>query len=254
MRAKALAVRSELAFEQLDYAAAASYARECLELSQPIKDGNPAAALRLLALTDLMSGQAEQALSHADSAVAAAIAMADDWEEGVAIAVRGAVIAAQGDLTEAEKVFQHALDVLRDNNGWGVANVLYGLGQVERARRDLGAAAEYFGAALALYRQIDARPEMARCLAGIGRIALTQGDLPVAAESLIESMRLSLATGHRLAVARGLQAVAALASALGDAAQAVQAGRCRAGSKRCHRRSAIGVGVTQSRPAGGRCQ
>ena len=231
VRAKALAVRSEMAFEQLDYAAAASYAHECLELSQPIKDGNPAAALRLLALTDLMSGQAEQALSHADSAVAAAIAMADDWEEGVAIAVRGAVIAAQGDLTEAEKVFQHALDVLRDNNGWGVANVLYGLGQVERARRDLGAAAEYFGAALALYRQIDARPEMARCLAGIGRIALTQGDLPVAAENLIESMRLSLATGHRLAVARGLQAVAALASALGDAAQAVRlAGAAQAAS------------------------
>ena len=231
VRARALSVRSELAFEQLDYAVAASYARECLELSQPIKDGNPAAALRLLALTDLMSGQAEQALIHADSAVAAAMAMADDWEEGVAIAVRGAVIAARGDLTEAERVFQHALDVLKDNNGWGVANVLYGLGQVERARHDLGAASDYFGAALALYRQIDARPEMARCLAGIGRIALTQGDLPVAAETLIESMRLSLATGHRLAVARGLQAVAALASAFGDAAQAVRlAGAAQAAS------------------------
>jgi predicted ATPase/DNA-binding CsgD family transcriptional regulator len=232
VRAKALAVRSEMAFEQLDYAAAASYAHECLELSRPIKDGNPAAGLRLLALTDLMSGQAEQALTHADAAVAAATEMGDDWELGVATAVRAAVIAAQGDLTEAEKAFQQALDVLQDNNGWGVANVLYGLGRVASARRDLGAAAEYFGAALALYRQIDARPEMARCLAGIGRIALTQGDLAAATDSLTESMQLSLATGQRLAVARGLQAMAALASALGDAAQAVRlAGAAQAASE-----------------------
>ncbi|HKR69663.1 MAG TPA: tetratricopeptide repeat protein [Streptosporangiaceae bacterium] len=232
VRAKALAVRAEMAFEQLDYAAAASYARECLELSRPIKDGNPAAGLRLLALTDLMSGQADQALTHADAAVAAATEMGDDWELGVATAVRAAVIAAQGDLTEAEKAFQQALDVLQDNNGWGVANVLYGLGRVANARRDLGAAAEYFSAALALYRQIDARPEMARCLAGIGRIALTQGDLPAATDSLTESMQLSLATGQRLAVARGLQAMAALASALGDAAQAVRlAGAAQAASE-----------------------
>jgi predicted ATPase/DNA-binding CsgD family transcriptional regulator len=222
VRAKALAVRSELAFEQLDFAASAGYARECLELSQPIKDGNPPAAYRLLALTDLVSGRTAQALAHADAALAAATHMADDWEEGVAIAVRAAVIAAEGDLTEAEKVFKQALDVLRDNNGWGVANVLYGLGQIARARRDLGAAAEYFGSALSLYRQIDARPEMARCLAGIGMIALNQADLTVAAQSLTESMRLSLATGHRLAIARGLQALAALASALGDPARAVR--------------------------------
>ena len=232
VRARALAVRAELAFEQLDYAAAAGYARECLELSQPVKDGNPAAAYRLLALTELMCGRTEQALGHADAAVAAATQMADDWEEGVAIAVLAVVIAARGDLTAAEKFFRQALDVLRDNNGWGVANVLYGLGQIARARRDLGAAAEYFGAALALYRQIDARPEMARCLAGIGRIALTQGDLTTAADSLTESVRLSLATGHRLAIARGLQALAALASALGEAAHAVKlAGAAQAASE-----------------------
>ncbi len=222
VRAKALAMRSELAFEQLDYSASATFARECLELSKPIKDGNPAAALRLLALTDLMSGRMDDALGHADAAVVAAKEMTDDWEEGVAIAVRAAVIAAHGDLTAAEKAFQQALDVLRDNNGWGVANVLYGLGQIARARREPAAAAQYFGDALSLYRQIDARPEMARCLAGIGRIALANGDLTVAAQSLTESVRLSLATGHRLAIARGLQALAALASAMGEAAQAVR--------------------------------
>lgn len=232
VRARALAVRAEMAFEQLGYAAAAAFARECLELSRLVSDGNPAAAYRLLALTELVSGRTEQALGHADAAVAAATTMADDWEHGVAIAVRAAVIAARGDLTAAEKAFRQALDVLQDNNGWGVANVRYGLGQIARARRDLDAAAEHFGAALSLYRQIDARPEMARCLAGIGRIALARGDLTVAAGSLTESVRLSLATGHRLAIARGLQALATLASALGEAEHAVRlAGAAQAASE-----------------------
>ena len=220
--ARALAVRAELAFEQLDYAGAAAYARACLELSNRIDDGNPASAYRLLALTDLVSGRMAEALAHADAAVAAATQMGDDWEHGVALGARGAVIANQGDLTEAEKVFQRALQVLSDNNGWGVASVLYGLGRIAVARRDLTGAAGYYRDALTLYRQIDARPEMSRCLAGLGGIALSQADLGTAAASLTESMRLSLAAGHRLAIARGLLALAALASALGDMGQAVR--------------------------------
>src|SRR5262249_55995051 len=126
-----------VAFEQLDYAGAACHARACLQLSQTCEDGNPAGAHRLLALTDLMSGNAAEALGHADAAVAAARRMPDEWEEGVAMAARAAVIASQGDLDAAETAFLAALDVLRDNNGWGVANVLYGLGRVARAPRGL---------------------------------------------------------------------------------------------------------------------
>src|SRR5262249_7859443 len=207
-------------------------ARACLELSQGIADGNPAGGFRLLALTELMAGRTAEALAHADAGVAAARRMANTWEEGVGLGARAAGIATPGDLTEAEKVFQQALDVLRDNNGWGVASVLYGLGQIANARRDLTRAAGYFREALALYRQIDARPEMARCLAAIGQAALSRGDLAEAATSLTESMRLSLATGHRLAIARGLRAMAALASAFGDVEQAVRlAGAARAAAE-----------------------
>jgi predicted ATPase/DNA-binding NarL/FixJ family response regulator len=232
VRARALSVRAEMAFEQLDYAGAARYARAGLELSQGIDDGNPAGAHRLLALTELMAGRTTEALAHADASVAAARRTASDWEQGVGLAVRATVIATRGDLTEAEKVFQQALDVLRDNNGWGVANVLYGLGQIASARGDLASAAGYFREALALYRQIEARPEMARCLAAIGQTALSQGDLADAAASLTDSMRLSLATGHRLAIARGLRALAALASTSGDVEQAVRlAGAARAAAE-----------------------
>ena len=222
VRARALTVRAELAFEQLDYDGAAGYARACLEYSAACKDGNPAGGLRLLALTELMSGRPSEALEHAEAAVAAARQLSDEWEEGISLATRAAAIAGQRQLPEAEAAFEQALEVLRDNNGWGVANVLYGLGRVARARRDADGAVRYFRAALDLYRQIDARPEMARCLAGIGWVTLAQGDLAVAADCLTESMQLSLAAGHRLAIARGLQALAALAEASSDLARAVR--------------------------------
>ncbi len=177
VRARALAVRAELAFEQLDYAGAAGFASQCHELSLACGDGNPAAALRVLALVELMSGRTEEALAHADASLAAAIGMADEWERGVALAARAAVIAGQGALAEAEEAYALAREVLSDNNGWGLANVVYGLGRVARARGDLPGAARYFNDALVLYQQIDARPEMARCLAGIGLVALAQENL-----------------------------------------------------------------------------
>jgi predicted ATPase/DNA-binding NarL/FixJ family response regulator/Tfp pilus assembly protein PilF len=220
VRARALAVRAMLAFEQQDYAGAERFAATCLQLSRACPDGNPSAALRQLALIELVQGKPDGALVLAGEAIAAAAAMADEWEEGLALEARAAVFASQGQLDDAEQAYQLALDVLRDNNGWGVAHVLYGLGQVARGRRDLDGATRYFADALARYRQIDARPEMARCLAGIGLIALTQGDLAAARTALTESMQLSLVTGHRLAIARGLQALATLALADGQAGQA----------------------------------
>ena len=222
VRARALVVRAELAFERENFGQAENFARASLELSDRAADGNPAGGHRLIALTELMSGRLDQAQASAESAVAAARTMGDDWEEGVGLGVQAAVTAARGDLNGADEIFGQALAVMRENNGWGVANVLYGLGRVARARRDPDAAARHFQAALALYRQIGARPEMARCLAGIGLLALSGGDLPAAASSLNESMRLSLAAGHRLPIARGLQALAGLAQASGDLDRAIR--------------------------------
>src|SRR5262249_17528382 len=62
VRARALAIRAELAFEQLDYSGATEYARACLQLSGRIDDGNPAIAYRLRALTELVSGPLAQPL------------------------------------------------------------------------------------------------------------------------------------------------------------------------------------------------
>jgi DNA-binding CsgD family transcriptional regulator len=90
------------------------------------------------------------------------------------------------------------------------------------SRQDRAAALRSFRTALGLYREIDARPEMAKCLAGIGWAAMTADDLPLARESLTESAQLSLATGQRLPVARGLTALGVLALAERDPERAIR--------------------------------
>ncbi|HTP14516.1 MAG TPA: LuxR C-terminal-related transcriptional regulator [Streptosporangiaceae bacterium] len=222
VRARALMLRAELAFEQQDYAAAAQCAKAGLDRSARAADGRSAGALRVLALVSLRSGRHEEALAGAVAAVAAAKAAGDDWEEGLALATKAAIMARLGKLTDAQGVYETALEVLRDNNGWGVAQTLYGLGGLARARGDGDAALRHFGDALTLYAQIDARPEIARCLAGIGWVALSQGDLDLAGSSLTQCLQLSLASGQRLAIARGLEALAMLAAAHGDAVRSVK--------------------------------
>jgi len=222
LRARSQMLRAELAFEQQDYPAAASCAAAGIEFCRSSGGTGEAGGHRLLALVSLRSGQLDEALASAAAAVAAARAAGDEWEEGLAHAARAAVLARQGSLDEAQRAYQTALDVLRDNNGWGVAQTLYGLGALARARRDHAAALSHFGAALALYRAIDARPEIARCLAGVGWVALSQRDLALARASLTESMQLSLAAGQRLAIARGIEALGVLALAEGDPVRAVR--------------------------------
>ncbi|HLQ55980.1 MAG TPA: LuxR C-terminal-related transcriptional regulator [Streptosporangiaceae bacterium] len=222
VRARALMLRAELAFEQQDYAAAAGCAQAGIDLCLPSAGPSEAGGHRLLALVSLRAGRHDAALDSADAAVAAARAAGDEWEEGLAQSTRAAVLARQGSLNDAQRAYETALDVLRDNNGWGVAQTLYGFGALARARRDYPAALRHFDAALALYRAIDARPEIARCLAGVGWVALSQRDLALARSSLTESMQLSLAIGQRLAIARGIEALAVLALAEGDPARAIR--------------------------------
>jgi DNA-binding CsgD family transcriptional regulator len=113
---------------------------------------------------------------------------------------------------------------------WGVARTLLGLGALARLRRDPAGAVACYQAALPILREIDSRPDIARCQAGIGRIALDQGQLSLARLHLAESLRLSQLTGARIGVARGLEAFAALCFAEGQGFQegrGASAGRAR---------------------------
>lgn len=222
VRARALMLSAELAFEREEYGQAAARAAIALAMGGVYPAACPAGALRILALISLRAGQAEQSLAQADAAVAAARRHADEWEEGLALSARAAILARSGQPADAQRSFEAALDLLAGNNGWGVAHALYGLGSLARSRHDNAAALRHFRTALELFRQLNARAEIARCLAGIGWVALASGDAPTAAASLAESLELSMATGQRLGVARGLEAFAALAVVQGADTTAVR--------------------------------
>jgi predicted ATPase/DNA-binding NarL/FixJ family response regulator len=222
VRARALTMSAELAFEQQDYAKAATAAQAAADLRASAGVPGTSGALRLLGLVSLRAGQPDQALASVQAAIDAARADDDPWEEGLGLTARATVLARLGRLDEASEAFAAALEVLADNNQWGVAHAQYGFGSLARARRDNEAALRHFRSALALFGEIDARTEIARCLAGIGWVTLAAGDLVNAAVSLSQSLQLSLATGQRLGIARGLDAVAALAVAARDPATAVR--------------------------------
>ena len=222
VRARALMLGAELAFEHQDYAGAARTAQAAVATCTACAAACPAGGLRILALISLRAGRADEALALADAAISAAIEHDDVWEEGLARAANASILARAGQLASAQSAFEAALDVLTGNNGWGVAHARYGLGSLARARRDDASALGHFRGALELFSQIGARTEMARCLAGIGWVALASLDLPTAAVSFAESLELSMAVGQRLGVARGLEAFAALAVVRGDDATAVR--------------------------------
>ncbi|HEY2507338.1 MAG TPA: LuxR C-terminal-related transcriptional regulator [Streptosporangiaceae bacterium] len=221
IRVTALMMSADLAFEHQDYRGAATTAQAALDLGAHA-EVCLAGAQRMLALISLGAGQQDQALAYADAAIAAARAHANEWEEGLALAARAAILSSGRQLADAQAAFEAALDLLAHNNGWGLAHALYGLGALARARQDNAAAVRHFRRALDLLRQLDARTEMARCLAGIGLIALAELDLPAAQENLTESLELSLAAGQRLGIARGLEAFGALAVLRGDNATALR--------------------------------
>jgi ATP/maltotriose-dependent transcriptional regulator MalT len=220
--ASALVHRAELAFEQQDFAAAARFAQSGLDMMSSPDEPGGSAGLRILGLVSLHRGRPDEALASLDAAVEAARSAGDYWNEGLALGSRAALIARLGQLAEAQQGYEAALDVLRDNNGWGIAQILYGFGHLDRQRGDNTAALRHFRDALRLYRMIDARPDIARCLAGIGWVALAQLDLELAASSLAESIQLSVQTGQRLSIARGIESFAALAVLEEDLARAVK--------------------------------
>jgi predicted ATPase/DNA-binding CsgD family transcriptional regulator len=222
VRGRALVYRAELAYEQHDYLGAATFAEEGLGVLRGSAQPGESGALRVLALIALRAGRRDEALASVDAAVAAARAAGDYWEEGLALSARAAIVGWLGRVEESARTFEAALDTLRDNNGWGVAQTLYGYGTLARLTGDHDSALDHFRTALGLYTELDARPEMARCLAGIGKVALAQRDLHLAAASLAESIQLSLAAGQRLPISGGLEGFASLAILTGELATAAR--------------------------------
>jgi predicted ATPase/DNA-binding CsgD family transcriptional regulator/Tfp pilus assembly protein PilF len=214
VRGRALAGRANIAFDLQDYDVLLRSAQRSLELSRSCGDDfTVPTGLRTLGQAALRAGRFGDAADLIDEAIATAEATGNDWEAGLALAAKAAVAVRQGKLKSAQRAYEAALEVLNDNNRWGVAQVLYGMGTVARARGDADMAVRHFEDAAEIFRELDAWLEIARCLAGVGWVALTRGDLDLAQARLAEGLRLIQACGQRLGIARGLEAFAALAAA-----------------------------------------
>src|SRR5690349_11335485 len=214
VRGRALAVRAEIAFDLQDYDTLVRCATESLELSRASGDDFPVpTALRVISQAAARAGRAGEAVAYIEEAIAAAEAAGNDWEAGLTQATKAAIAVRQGKLKSAQRAYETALDVLTDNNRWGIAQVEYGMGTLARTRGDAEMAVRYYADAMEIFRELDAWPEIARCQAGIGWIAVTSGDYDQASEALAEALRLNQIGGQRLGIARGLEAFAALAAA-----------------------------------------
>ncbi len=214
VRARVLAGRANIAFDLQDYDVLLRSAQQSLELSRACGDDvTVPTALRTLGQAALRAGRFADAIALIDEAIAAADAAGNDWESGLTRAAQAAIAVRQGKLKSAQRAYESALDVLGDNNRWGVAQVLYGMGTLARARGDMEQAVRHFEEAAEIFRELGASLEIARCVAGVGWVALTRGDLDLAAARLAEGLRLNQVSGQRLGVARGLEAFAALAAA-----------------------------------------
>jgi len=236
---RALACRAEIAFDLQDYDVLLRYAPQGLELSRGCGDEFAVPiALRVISQAALRAGRFSEAVAYADEALAAAEAADNDWEAGLALAAKAAIAVRQGKLKSAQRAYEAALEVLSDNNRWGVAQVEYGMGTLARARGDAEMAVRYFEEAMEIFRELETWPEIARCHAGIGWIALTSGDFGLAQESLAEALRLNQAGGQRLGIARGLEAFAALAAARQQPEQAA-----RLAGAACQLRESLGHGT-----------
>ena len=214
VRGRALACRAEIAFDLQDYDTLMRCATESLELARASGDDFPVpTALRVISQAAARAGRFGDAVTYIEEAVAAAEAAGNDWEAGLTQATKAAIAVRQGKLNSAQRAYETALEVLADNIRWGVAQVEYGMGTLARNRGDADTAVRYYTDAIGIFRELDARPEIARCQAGIGWIAVASGDFDQAQESLAEALRLNQAGGQRLGIARGLEAFAALAAA-----------------------------------------
>ncbi len=136
-----------------------------------------ATALNLLSETALHTGEIADGAKLADDAMRPGPAGRRPVERGLRAGHQGRRGGAgAATCARPQELAEEALVVMRRiDQQWGAARTLLGLGDLARMRRDVPAARRHYLAALSILREVDARPEIARCLAGLGRIAMEAG-------------------------------------------------------------------------------
>jgi predicted ATPase len=213
VRGPALVSRAQLAFCAADMRRTREWASAGLDLCRAARDPYfRAAAMDLLAKTELAAGRPEEALRLVDDAIEETRQSDDRWHRGFLLGTRCFALAVLGRLPEARQWTEAGLALMQEiDNRWGVAQFRVGLGNLARALGDPETACEHYRAALPFMRAEMPATETAACLASLGRAALRMGDPGGARAAMAESLRLSLTAGSRSGISRGLLGFASLA-------------------------------------------
>ena len=139
----------------------------------------------------------------------------------------GVVLAATGNLDEAEHAFEESVHAARRlGNLRSVGNWLRALGSISLARSDYAQARLRFDESLAVGRRLGDRWEIAHSLSNLALVALEARDEDSARRMLAESIAIEREAGDRLGLAGNLEVFARLADAQGRPARASRLNAC----------------------------
>lgn len=215
-------VAGQLAYHLTDWAEA----RRCCERAESLADPDDV-ALRSVAACYVagalaITGDADEAETHADRALALAEEHDLYPQVAIALAMRAISYGVRGRFDEEAACHLRRLAVARDHNDvTRIADTLNTLAEIALDEDDLDTAAAYAAEALAMAGTSrvtvarDAHITLARALVG-------RGDPAAAAAPLVQGLTLADRTGQRLARAQCLRVGAAIAATVGRAGDAVR--------------------------------
>lgn len=143
------------------------------------------------------------------------------WETDVLCALAENAIS-QGDFSTARSHLLAASNLLETSqNKWLQTLVCYFRGLLAYYEGETEAATKLLGETIALAREGQYKPDLARSLIALGRVKRSQGEIARASQLLLEGLDLFRALGHKLGIAIALEELGAVSAVNGDSAQAV---------------------------------
>jgi predicted ATPase/DNA-binding SARP family transcriptional activator len=220
-RAKALTFVGSLSFVLGDFETARRALEESLPVHRRLGDARMASAtLGLLAVT---GDWGDSGLALSREALEVAREADDPYVEGHALWHVGSALAAVGELDEAERTVEEAVDLARGlGNLRSVASWQKTLGGIAVMRGDHARARRLFEESLAVHRSLGDVWGVSHSLSNLSYLALESGDAETARTLLSEALAIERRGGHQPRLANALEMSARLAAADGQPALAIR--------------------------------
>jgi predicted ATPase/transcriptional regulator with XRE-family HTH domain len=246
LRAHGLRALGTLATVHSDYAQAAAYLHESLDLYRAAGDTKGQAnVLNNLGTLAHHQGEYAQARAALEEGLAAFRALGDGEATADVLSNLASVLKEMGDYAAATAAQEESLALRRARgDSWGVAASLNNLADVAQEQGHLGRARVLYEESLSLFRAVGERMGTAVTLNNLGNVALSEDDLPRARALQAESLAAFGELGDKRGLVWCLDSLAAIAAATGDWPAAVRL----IGAATANR-AALGVPATAPEPA-----